>query len=340
MNRTSSLLLLLAAFLAACTPSAQETTQISEDIAVPVSDNGVRMIPIETASGIYNVYTKKHGDNPSIKVLLLHGGPGCSHQYIANFESYFSDVAIEYYYYDQLGSTLSDQPTDTSLWNIPRFVDEVEQVRLALGLNKDNFYLYGQSWGGILAIEYALKYQSEMKGLIISNMMASCPAYTKYVNDVLGPALPDGVYEQIKEFEANEDFGNPAYMELLMQHYYTKHVLRKPLDEWPEKVSTDFDNTNGEIYVSIQGPSEFGIIGDAKLKNWDRSGDLKNINVPTLTIGATYDTMDPEYMEWMSTQFPDGHYLHCPNGSHLAMWDDAETYYSGLISFILGVDKQ
>ena len=92
------------------------------------------------ASHDFNVWTRRIGNNLRVKVLLLHGGPG---------------AGIEYYYNDQLGSAFSDQPKEPELWEIPRFVDEVEQVRKALGLNADNFFLYGQSWGRLLAIEYA-----------------------------------------------------------------------------------------------------------------------------------------------------------------------------------------
>lgn len=297
------------------------------------------MVTINTPVGDFEVYTRKVGNNPTQKVLLLHGGPGATHEYLTSFDSYFPDADIEYYYYDQLGSANSDQPNDTSLWKIDRFVDEVEQVRLALGLNDKNFYLYGQSWGGILAIEYALKYQSNLKGLIISNMMSSCPEYNKYVNEVLGPQLPEEVLAEIKDLEAKGDFENPRYFELLLEHYYTDHVLRMPLDKWPNAINNDFENTNNELYVLMQGQSEFGIVGEARLKNWDRSKDLSKISVPTLTIGATFDTMDPKHMEWMASQFQAGHYLNCPNGSHLAMWDDSEIYFKGLIDFINRVDE-
>jgi len=150
-----------------------------------VLSGGVKMIPIKTPKGTFNVWTKRTGNNPTMKVLLLHGGPAFTHEYLEAFDSYFPGAEIEYYYYDQLGSYYSDQPDEPDLWEIPRFVEEVEQVRLALGLDKDNFYLYGQSWGGILAMEYALKYQQNLKGLIISNMMASIPAYNQYASEVL-----------------------------------------------------------------------------------------------------------------------------------------------------------
>ena len=140
-------------------------------------DDGVEMITID---GGHQVWTQKVGDNPSVKILLLHGGPGATHEYFKIFDEYFPNEGIEYYYYDQLGSTNSDPANDPSLWTIERFVEEVETVRKALNLDKSNFYVLGHSWGGILGMEYALKYQDNMKGLIVSNMMASIPAYNKY----------------------------------------------------------------------------------------------------------------------------------------------------------------
>ena len=90
----------------------------------------------------------------------------------------------------------------------------------------------------------------------------------------------------------------------------------------------------------MQGPSEFGIVGDAKLKTCDIKGELSTISTPTLIIGGTYDTIDPKHMEWIASEVQNGHYLHCPNGSHLAMYDDADTYFKGLVEFIKSVDKK
>lgn len=299
---------------------------------------GVKMIPIQTSVGEFKVWTKRVGNNPTMKVLLLHGGPGATHEYFEVFDSYFPNAEIEYYYYDQLESAYSDQPNDSSLWTVDRFVDEVEQVRKALGLNSDNFYLLGSSWGGILCMEYALKYQQNLKGLIISNMMASIPDYIKYANDVLGPQLPPDVLKEIRDIEAKNDYGNPRYAELIHTNYYPKHVLRMPLEKWPNPVNRAFANINVNFYVTMQGPSEFGVVGDAKLKNWDIKKELAKISVPTLTIGGAYDTMDPKHMEWIASEVQNGQYLHCPNGSHLAMYDDAEIYFNGVIKFIKDID--
>ncbi len=303
-----------------------------------VLSGGVKMIPINTKSGEFKVWTKRTGNNAKIKVLLLHGGPGVTHEYLECFDSFFPQAEIEYYYYDQLESFYSDRPNDKSLWSVERYVDEVEQVRKALGLSNDNFFLYGHSWGGMLAMEYALKYQSNLKGLIVSNMMASVPDYKTYANEVLGPQLESAVLEEIKALEAAGDFENPRYSELMYTHFNPKHVLRMPLEEWPNPAKRAFANINPELYVTMQGPSEFGVVGDVKLKDWDIKDQLSEITVPTLTIGGTYDTMDPKHMEWISTEVQQGKYLHCSNGSHLSLYDDQETYFKGLIQFIKDID--
>jgi len=307
-----------------------------KDSSAGAKTGGVQMVSINTPKGKFNVWTKKIGNNPKIKVLLLNGGPGTTHEYFECMESFLPNKGIEFIYYDQLGCGNSENPKDTSMWSLPRYVEEVEQVRQALKLDKDNFYLLGHSWGGILAMEYALKYQNHLKGLIISNMMASCPDYGKYANDVLAKQMDPKILAKIRAIEAKGDFKNPEYMQLLMPNFYAKHICRIPLDQWPEPVKRSFSKMNESLYVAMQGPSEFGIAG--KLEKWDRKADLPKIKVPTLTIGAEGDTMDPKHMDWMSKQFPNGSYLYCPYGSHLAMYDDQDNYMKGLIKFIEAVN--
>jgi proline iminopeptidase len=301
-----------------------------------VLSGGVRMVPIETSKGVFRVWTKRIGNHPTMKVLLLHGGPGATHEYLEAFDSYFPAAGIEYYYYDQLGSYYSDQPNEPELVELGRFVEEVEQVRQALRLDRNNFYLYGQSWGGLLAMEYALKYQGHLKGLIISNMMASGPLYNEYAKKVLMPGMDQAALAEIQSYEQAKDYENPRYMELLIQHYYVYHILRMPHREWPDPVNRGFKNMNTAIYIPMQGPSELGASG--MLASWDRTADLARIEVPSLIIGAKYDTMDPKHMEWIATTVQHGRYLYCPNGSHLALYDDQEIYFRGLIQFIRDVD--
>ena len=302
-----------------------------------VLSGGARRILISTPAGEYKVWVKRVGNNPRLRVLLLHGGPGATHEHLEACDSYLPGAGVEYYYYDQLGSGFSDQPDEPSLWELDRFVDEVEQVRRALGLDSGSFVLYGQSWGGILAIEYALRYQRHLRGLVISNMMSSVPAYNAYAEQVLMPQMDQEALAEIKSLEAAGEIENPRYMELLTAQHYIHHVLRMPEPDWPDPVQRAFAHINPAIYVSMQGPSELGISADAKLARWDRSEDLASIEVPTLVIGARYDTMDPAHMEMMAERLPAGRYLYCPNGSHLAMYDDQQTYFAGLIDFLLSL---
>ena len=303
-----------------------------------MADGVVRRIPISTPRGTFEVYTRTVGSNPTARLLLLHGGPGATHEYFESFDRHLPAASIEYIYYDQLGSAHSDQPVDPDLWTIERFVDEVEQVRVALGLDRSSFFLLGHSWGGMLAMEYALAHQEHIKGLVISNMMASGPAYNAYAHDVLMPRMDQDVLAEIKGYEERGEITDPRYMDLLVPHHYEHHVLRMPASEWPDAVNRAFSAINQDIYVPIQGPSELGAGG--VLLDWDRTGDLSRIQVPTLVIGAEHDTMDPAHMRWMSEELPRGSYLHCPDGSHMAMWDDEERYFDGLLRFITGVAEE
>jgi len=287
---------------------------------------GARMIGVDTPKGSYRVWVKRTGNHPSLRVLLLHGGPGATHEYLEACDSYLPGASIEYYYYDQ--------PDEPSLWDLDRFVDEVEQVRQALGLDRDNFVLFGHSWGGLLAAEYALHHQEHLRGLVISSMMSSVPAYNAYAEQVLMPAMDQAALAEIKSLEASGDIENPRYMELLNEQHYVHHVLRMPVADWPDPVVRAFAHINPAIYVSMQGPSELGISADASLAHWDRTAELASIDVPALVIGARHDTMDPAYMEMMAGRLPQGRYLHCPDGSHMAMYDDQAVYFAGLIDFL------
>jgi proline iminopeptidase len=299
-----------------------------------VLSGGARSIPIETPRGRYRVWTKRTGNNPHLKVLLLHGGPGSTHEYLEACDSYLPAAGVEYYYYDQLGSGFSDQPEEPSLWELDRYVDEVEQVRRALGLDRENLVLYGHSWGGLLAVEYALHHQEHLKGLVISNMMSSVPAYDAYAHNTLMKQMDPRALKEIKALEESGDVDNPRYMQLLNEHHNVHHVLRMPVEDWPDPVVRAFAHINPDIYVPMQGPSELGVGTDAKLASWDRTNELASIRVTALVIGARYDTMDPAYMEMMASQLPAGQYLYCPDGSHLAMYDDQTVYFDGLVKFL------
>jgi proline iminopeptidase len=327
----------LVVVLCACNPQdrpVSENTYYTTDEGVQTG--GIKIVPVKTPKGIFKVWTKRIGNNPKIKVLLLTGGPGASHEYMECFESFFPKEGIEFVSDVQLGTGHSQMPNDDSLYDLNRSVDEVEQVRKALKLDKNNFFLLGHSWGGIVAIEYALKYQQNLKALIISDMVSSASDYNKYATEVLAKQIEPKALSEIREIESKKDFSNPRYMELLLPNFYAKHICR--LSEWPEPLTRSFGRLNQAFYATMQGPSEFGLSG--KLAHWERKKDLPRITVPTLTIGARYDTMDPEHMKWMASQVKNGTYLFCPNGSHMCFYDDQKNYFQGLNKFIRGVGAQ
>jgi len=325
--------LLFCCFLISCNQTSEQAGQSNCEylnFRTPgdVQAGGVQMIELKEG---YRVWTKRFGNSP-IKVLLLHGGPAATHEYMECFESFFPQAGIEFYQYDQLGSYYSDQPDDDSLWTIERFVEEVEQVRKALGLDKDNFFLLGSSWGGMLAMQYALKYQHNLKGLIICNMTASFPKYATY-NAKLRSQMRASLIDSLEVYESRGDYQNPEYVDLVFKAYYTKHLCR--LADWPEPLVRSFKHINQHVYEYMQGPSEF--VPGGILKDWDVWDRLQEITVPTLTVGAKYDTMNPEEMEEMSNLVQNGRYLYCANGSHLAMWDDQKVFMDGVIDFIKSV---
>ena len=308
--------------LSSAEPAAAKTARAPE-----VKTGGIRLIEVD---GKYKVWTKKVGRG-KVKVLTLHGGPGFNHEYFECFEDFLPQHGIEFYYYDQLGSSYSDQPEDTSLWTVERFREEVEQVRRALGL--DHFYLLGHSWGGMLGIEYALKYQKHLKGLVISSMTASIASYMAYAAK-LRAALPAETIAILDRYEAKGDYENPEYEKAMMEQVYTRHICR--LDPWPDPVQRAFKHMNPKVYNTMQGPNEFVVTGN--FKDWDRWKDLPAIALPTQLIVGRHDEMNPADIEKMGLAIPRARLLVCENGSHLSMWDDQEAYFRGLLKFFDDVE--
>ncbi len=291
------------------------------------SEASIRRIPID---GGYQVWTRRVGHGP-ITLLLLHGGPGCTHEYFECFEEWLSPDEYTFYYYDQLGSFYSDQPDDTGLWRVERFREEVEQVRLGLGL--EDFYLFGNSWGGMLGLEYALKYGQHLRGLIVSNMTASIASYVGYMNELRGQLPPADVATMLRH-EAAGDFEAPEYQALLTG-LYNQHICR--VVPWPEPVQRMFGHLAAPVYNTMQGPNEFVVTGN--FKDWDRWADLHRITVPTLLSVGRHDSMRPEDIEEMGRRIPDSRVSICENGSHLSMWDDPETYFTALKAFLRDVER-
>lgn len=285
---------------------------------------------IELENG-FNVWTRRVG-NGNVKLLLLHGGPGMTHEYLESFQDYLPQEGYEIYFYDQLGSYHSDQPDDPSLWTVDRFREEAEEVRTKLGL--EDFYLLGSSWGGFLAMDYAVKYQEHLKGLILSNTTASIASYTKYINE-LRNKLPEEVIQELTYYEDQEDYANPRYNELLDIHLNNKHICR--LNPWPDAAQRGFNHINQQVYETLHGPNEFVVSGN--YKEWSQWDNLQTIKTPTLVLGAKHDSMSLDDQYEMGKRLPNSRVNICENGSHLAMWDDADQYFHYLKQFIVDVEN-
>jgi len=279
----------------------------------------------------HHVWTRRVG-RASTRMLTLHGGPGCSHEYFEALEDHLAPDEVEFYYYDQLGSYYSDQPDDTSLWTVDRFRSEVEEVRGALGL--DDFYLFGNSWGGMLGLEYALHHQGHLKGLIVSNMTASIASYVQHVNE-LRDRLPDALVDEMASFEKAGDYDAPRYQALLTEHLYKKHICR--IDPWPPSVQRCMDHLALPVYNTMQGPNEFVVTGT--FAEWDRWDDLSRITVPTLLVVGRHDTMRVADIEEMGRRMPNARVHVCENGSHMPFWDDAADYFEALRGFLRDVES-
>lgn len=318
---------LIAVGGAALAGTALPVSLAARSLAAPapaVMTGGSRLIPIP---GGYNVWTKRIGSSPT-KVLILHGGPGFSHDYLECFEDFLPKAGLEMYYYDQLGCGNSDHPNDDRLWTIARYTDEVEAARAGLGL--DDFVLYGHSWGGMLAIEYALKYPQHLRRLVISDMTASIPSYVEYAQKMRA-ALPAADRATLDKYEKLNKTDDPAY-QAVIDKLDRQHVCR--LNPWPEPLLRTFNKVNSHIYNYMQGPNEFTITGN--LKSWSRWADLPKIKKPTLVMGARYDEMDPDQIRREGKLIPGSRTWISDSGSHLAMYDDQQAYFANLIPFLQG----
>lgn len=292
------------------------------------SASGVQWIELDNG---YRVWTLRVGCGP-VKVLTLHGGPGGTHEYLECLEEFLVPAGIEVIFYDQLGSWCSDQPEDESLWQLDRFVDEIEQVRKALEL--EDFYLFGHSCGGLFAIEYALKYQSHIKGLVLGSITGSIQSYMTHTNHIR-EQLPAAVLEQLKYFEGRNELEHEEYQKLLDKHLYRQYICRLP--EWPDSLKRTFEHMNYQVYNTMQGHNEFVFTGN--LLGWDRWNELAEIRTATLVLAGRYDTMSPDDQQQMASIIPHSRVVICDNGSHCCMWDDPENYRLALLDFFNDVES-
>ena len=295
---------------------------------------GTKIITLDNG---YHLWTNTQGEG-DIHLLAIHGGPGGNHEYWEDAAEQLKKqgLNVQVTMYDQLGSLYSDQP-DFSDPEIAKkyltyeyFLDEVDEVREKLGL--DNFYLIGQSWGGLLVQEYAVKYGQHLKGAIISSMVDEIDEYVDRVNELREKTLSPEAVAFMKECEAKNDYSNPKYQEYV-QVMNEQYVDRKQ----PSKLYHLKDLGGTAVYNVFQGDNEFVITG--KLKDWHFRDQLKNIKAPTLITFGEHETMPIETAKTMNSLIPNSQLVTTPDGGHHHMVDNPDVYYKHLADFIRNVEN-
>lgn len=279
----------------------------------------------------YRVWYRSVGggsDQEGFPLLVLHGGPGAPHDYLENLEALASETR-RVIFYDQLGCGHSDQPDDPSLCQVSRFADEVGTIRQELGL--DRVHILGQSWGGMLAIEYALRQPQGLVSLILANTTSSIPLWVAEANR-LRAELPPEVNATLLRHEEAGTTSDPEYNEA-MDVFYARHVCRiRPM---PEFVQRAFDKI-GFVYNYMNGPSEFHVIG--VIKDWDRTDRLSEIHIPTLILSGRYDESTPLINEVLHRGIVGSEWVILENSSHLAHVEEPELYMQTVQAFLNRVE--
>ncbi|MDH3639207.1 MAG: proline iminopeptidase-family hydrolase [Gammaproteobacteria bacterium] len=272
----------------------------------------------------HNVWYRRMGSG-GVPLLTLHGGPGAGHDYLEPLAGLAEQRPV--IFFDQLGCGRSDQPDDTSLWRIERFVSEVDQVRDALGLG--SVHLFGQSWGGWLAIEYMLHQPRGVIGLVLASTSASLPQFTMETRKLIAN-LPQGVQETLQRYEDAGDYENEEYEAAVME-FYKRHLCR--LDPFPEPLARSAEIVhNNPVYLTMNGPNEFTHTGN--LKNWDRSARLDEIRTPTLITVGRYDELTPACAETLRDGIPNAKMVIFEDSAHVAHLEETERYLETLGDFL------
>jgi proline-specific peptidase len=279
----------------------------------------------------YRVWYRRTGSGGGIPLLTLHGGPGSGHDYLEPLEKLAEDRPI--ILYDQLGCGKSDHPDDRSLWRMERFLAEIDEVRIALDLQ--DIHLFGHSSGGILAIETMLTHPEGVASLILADSCAGMPQLIQEVTH-LKSALLSGTIATLDRFEAARDFQNPEYRAAVAE-FYKRHVCRLPV--MPDYLLRTKENLkNNPVYETMNGPNEMVITGN--LKDWDRTGQLPEIKVPTLILAGRYDELTPACSETLHQGIAGSQLVVFEKSSHLPHIEEEEKYLSVVSDFLAQVDAR
>lgn len=259
-------------------------------------------------------------------IFCLNGGPGLPCDYLREAHSCLIDKGYRVIAFDQLGTGASDRPDDPSLWTIGRYVEETETVRKALGLGK--VHMLGHSWGGWLAIEYALTYAQNLKTLILEDTVADMPHLISELERLRAALGPETV-SMMQKHEAQGTYNHPEYLAAVTILNY-RHVCRLP--EWPAPVRRSLDDWNMAPYETMQGPNEFLYIGN--LKDWNRLKEMAEFNMPILITTGQHDELTPACAMRMKLAAPHAELHVFPNSSHMPFYEEPQAYFPVLLDFL------
>jgi proline-specific peptidase len=265
-----------------------------------------------------------------LPLLCLHGGPGAPHDYLESLER-VAETGRRAIFYDQVGCGHSSR-TDESMWNVETFVEELGTVRKALGL--DHTHLFGSSWGGMLAMEYALTKPAGLASLTLSSSPASIPLWEQETGR-LRNELPEDVRRVLDEHEAAGTADSPEYEHAMME-FYKRHVIR--IDPMPAGVARTFAaiGENPDVYMHMQGPNEFVIVGT--LKDWDIRDRLGEIDVPTLVTSGRHDECTPMQAEIVHRGIRGSEWVVFEDSSHMQFAEEPDRYLAVLDDFLTRVE--
>jgi proline-specific peptidase len=278
-------------------------------------------------------YRAVGSDRPGRTPLLcLHGGPGATHDYLEPLEA-VAATGRRVIFYDQLGCGNSDHPGDASLWHVPLFVDELAAVREALDL--DRVHIFGQSWGGMLAMEYAFTQPAGLASLILADAPASMRQWVAEANR-LRTELPPAVQQTLLAHEAAGTTDAADYEEAMLV-FYRRHLCR--LDPWPACLMRSFEKVaaDPEVYRTMNGPSEFHVTGN--LKDWDIIDRLGEIRVPTLVLSGRYDEATPAIAETVHRGIPGSQWVLFEHSSHMPHLEEPEAFMQVLAAFLEEIER-
>lgn len=274
------------------------------------------------------VWYCEEGGGDGLPLLCLHGGPGFTHHSVASLADLSDERRV--IFFDQLGCGKSDRPSDDSLWNTPRYVQEVAAVQEALEL--DRFHLMGNSWGGMLSTRYVLDRDPSVESLILVGCPDNMPRYIEELPR-LRPSLSEESWKIIDYHEEHGFTSCPEYV-AEMVGFYKQHLCR--MDPWPVELERSFAELGDESYLAMNGPSEFNITG--VIKDWNVTAELGNIEVPVLVAAGRYDELSPEAQEDMAKALPKGEFAVFERGAHMPFFDDREAFMAAARAFLRRVE--